>query len=110
MNDVNTVPGDDAGLTASEAARRLQVEGRNVLPSAERRGLSHSLRAVLGEPMFLLLLGAVSVYLLLGDVREALILAASLIVMVAISVVQERRSEKALDALRDLSKIGRAHV
>ena len=24
MNDVNTVPGDDAGLTASEAARRLQ--------------------------------------------------------------------------------------
>ena len=103
MTELETVPGDGAGLTAAEAARRLRLEGRNVLPSGERRGLFRSLREVLREPMFLLLLGAVSVYLLLGDLREALILDASLIVMTIITVVQDRRSERALDALRDLS-------
>jgi Ca2+-transporting ATPase len=53
--------------------------------------------------MFLLLLGASSIYVVIGDVREALILAASILVIIAITVLQERRTERALAALRDLS-------
>ena len=40
---------------------------------------------------------------MLGDIREALILAASLVVVVAISVYQQHRTGRALEALRDLS-------
>jgi Ca2+-transporting ATPase len=58
---------------------------------------------VLREPMLALLVAGALVYVALGDVREALILTASLVVVVAITVVQERRSERALEALRDLS-------
>ena len=53
--------------------------------------------------MFLLLVAGALIYLLLGDVREALVLAASIVVVMAITVMQERKSERALEALRDLS-------
>ncbi len=53
--------------------------------------------------MILLLLGAAAVYLVLGDARDAVVLSVSVIVVMAITAVQERKSERALDALRDLS-------
>src|SRR5690242_17749078 len=53
--------------------------------------------------MFLLLLATTAIYLVLGDLAEALVLAASVLVMIAITVVQERKAERALEALRDLS-------
>jgi Ca2+-transporting ATPase len=102
------VPPDDLrdtphALTAAQARERLLAEGANTLPQAERHGLIALAGAVLREPMFLLLIGAAAVYLVLGDVREALVLAASIGVILVITVVQERRTERALEALRDLS-------
>ena len=53
--------------------------------------------------MFLLLLAATGIYLLLGDVHEAMVLGASIAGVIAITVTQERKAERALEALRDLS-------
>ena len=53
--------------------------------------------------MLLLLCAAGGVYLLIGDVTEALVLSASIVVVVAIGVGQRARTERALEALRDLS-------
>ncbi len=91
------------GLDEEEARRRLVAEGPNSLPSAERHGILALALHVASEPMFLLLIAAASVYLVLGDLEEALVLAASIVVVLAITVVQERRTERALEALRDLS-------
>ena len=91
------------GLDGAEAARRLAAEGPNALPEAEGHGLLGLTLQVLREPMFVLLIAACTVYLLLGDLHEALVLAASIVLVVAITVVQERRTERAIDALRDLS-------
>jgi Ca2+-transporting ATPase len=95
-------PDGAAGLTAGQAAERLAADGPNALPTARRRRLALVLE-VLGEPMFLLLVAAAAIYLVLGDVREALVLAASVVVIVVITVVQEHKAERALEALRDLS-------
>ena len=92
-----------AGLSASEAARRLHAEGPNALPAERDHRLLRLILGVLAEPMILLLCVAVALYVVLGDLREALVLAASLIAVVAITVVQERRTGRALAALRDLS-------
>jgi Ca2+-transporting ATPase len=92
-----------AGLSGEEARRRLAAEGPNTLPGAAQRGVLAIALEVLREPMFLLLAAGTLIYLLLGDVREALVLAASIVVVMAITVIQERKSERALDALRDLS-------
>jgi Ca2+-transporting ATPase len=94
---------DASGLSSAQAAARLAAEGRNVLPSAARRGAFAFIFQVAREPMFLLLAAAAAVYLALGDPVEALVLAASIAGMVAITVAQERKAERALEALRDLS-------
>jgi Ca2+-transporting ATPase len=91
------------GWTAAEARERLAREGPNSLPSAGRRGLAAIALEVAREPMFLLLAAASSVYLVLGNVQEALVLAASVLVILVITALQQRKTERALEALRDLS-------
>jgi P-type Ca2+ transporter type 2C len=96
-------PPTGSGLSVAEAARRLAADGPNVLPGAGKRGTLAIALEVVREPMLLLLVAGSLIYLLLGDVREAAILAASILVVMAITVAQEHRSERALEALRDLS-------
>jgi Ca2+-transporting ATPase len=91
------------GLTSKEAAARLAHDGPNRLPQPDRRQWPQILFAVLREPMILMLVAAAVVYLLLGDAAEAWILAASVVLVAALTVFQEVRSERALQALRDLS-------
>ena len=55
------------------------------------------------QPMLLLLAAATGIYLVVGDVHEALVLATSIVAVIAISVAQEWKAERALEALRDLS-------
>jgi P-type Ca2+ transporter type 2C len=92
-----------AGLSASSAAQRLKKEGFNELPTPDRRGFLRILSEVLREPMFALLIGGGVVYLLLGDRTEALLLLAFACFSVGITIVQESRSERVLDALRNLA-------
>ena len=91
------------GLTAATAAERLTVEGANVLAQARRRSTTRIIFDVLREPMLLLLLAGGFAYLLLGDRAEALILLVFATFSVAVTVIQEARTEHVLDALRDLS-------
>ncbi len=90
------------GLTSAAAAAELARVGPNELPRAQRRSIGRIVVGVLSEPMFLLLVIAALVYLAIGDPRESLLLAAFAALSVGLVVVQEARSEKALDALRAL--------
>ena len=92
-----------AGLSAVSAAQRLKEDGFNELPMPDRRGFLRILSEVVREPMFALLLGGGIVYLLLGDRTEALLLLAFACFSVAITIVQQSRSERVLDALRNLA-------
>jgi Ca2+-transporting ATPase len=91
------------GLTGSEAAARLAAEGFNELPQAERRTPLRIILEVLREPMLALLIGGGVIYLALGDVKEALVLLVFACLSVVITVVQETRTERVLEALRDLT-------
>ncbi len=90
------------GLSTEEARARQARLGPNLLTRRERRGLRATVVGVLGEPMFLLLLVAAGLYLVLGDLGEGLLLSAFAVLSVALVVWQERRSARALDALREL--------
>ena len=91
------------GLSNQEAAIRLAQQGPNELPSAQPRRLWAIALEVVREPMFLLLIGASAIYLVLGDTREALVLFASVFVVLGITFYQERKTERALEALRELA-------
>lgn len=92
-----------AGLSQAEAAIRLKADGPNQLPAPPRRGLGDHVRDVLREPMFQLLLAAGLIYLVLGSVGEALMLVCFVQISIWITVIQQRRAERALEALRDLA-------
>jgi len=91
------------GLSAREAAERLRAEGPNALPELERRTALRIVVEVVREPMFALLLGAGVLYLVLGSHGEALVLFGFACFSVVIAIIQEGRSERVLEALRDLT-------
>jgi P-type Ca2+ transporter type 2C len=91
------------GLSRREAQRRLAQEGFNELPRADRRTPWRIALEVLREPMLALLLGGGAVYLLIGDLQDALILLLFAMLSVVIAVAQEARTERVLEALRDLT-------
>lgn len=92
-----------AGLSEEEARLRLVAEGANELPNEQQRGLLAIALEVAREPMFLMLVAAGAIYLLMGEPTDALMLLGFVFVVMAITVVQERRTERALEVLRDLS-------
>lgn len=93
------------GLPEAEAARRLRQEGYNELPASRKRSAVAIAFEVVREPMFLLLVACGLVYLLMGreHVGDALLLLSFVFVVMGITIYQERRTERALDALRDMS-------
>jgi len=91
------------GLSHEEAAARLAIDGPNELDTDQRQTLLSLIYSVVREPMFLLLLGAGAVYLAMGDPHEAMILLGFVIIIMAVTIIQERRTENTLEALRDLS-------
>ena len=90
------------GLSPEEASRRLAAHGHNELPPPPRRGLGRIAAQVMTEPMFLLLALAAVAYLVLGEPAEGALLGGFALVTIGLVVVQERRSERALEALRAL--------
>lgn len=97
--DLNTV----TGLSEEQVAERLSRDGYNELPSTKRRGLLAIAHGVVREPMFLLLLACGTIYFFLGDAQEALMLLGFVFFIMGITLYQERKTERTLEALRDLS-------
>lgn len=97
------------GLSSQEVQLRFSKDGPNELPSYSNRKWFEILVDVLKEPMFLLLIACGLLYLLSGDFQEALMLLGFVFVVIGITFYQERKTERALEALRDLSS-PRAHV
>jgi len=91
------------GLSDQEVADRLKQEGYNELPSSKHRSLIGIVFEMVQEPIFLLLVVCGVIYRLLGDVQEALILLGFVFFIMGITLYQEQKTERSLEALRDLS-------
>ncbi len=92
-----------AGLSEAEVSERLALDGYNELPSTGKRSIFSTAFDVIREPMLLLLVSCGAVYLILGDVQEALMLLGFVFFVMGLTLYQERKTENALEALRDLS-------
>lgn len=91
------------GLTAQEANDRLKIYGYNELSSGKSKNIGEIALEVIKEPMFILLITCGMLYLLLGDYKEGSILLATIFIIIFITFYQYQKTEKALDALRNLS-------
>lgn len=98
-----------SGLTSDEAARRLAEFGPNAPPEAPPVGVFTIVLRTLKEPMFFLLAAAATLYLFVGDLGEGLFMVAGAAASITLVVIQEFRSERALQALQALAE-PTAHV
>ena len=103
MQDASSKPDFPTGLREAEAQQRLGRDGFNELPQPNARTPFRIVIEVLREPMLALLIGGGLVYLALGNPKEAVILLAFACMSVLITVIQETRTERVLEALRDLT-------
>ncbi|MFH1448715.1 MAG: cation-translocating P-type ATPase [Candidatus Micrarchaeota archaeon] len=94
---------DIPGLSDEEAAVLLRKDGPNELPSSKPRNVLTIALEVIREPMFILLVVCGMIYLTLGETIDALLLFSFVFIIMAITFYQERKTERALEALRDLS-------
>ncbi|MDO9497526.1 MAG: HAD-IC family P-type ATPase, partial [Nocardioides sp.] len=91
------------GLTSSEAAERLAEHGPNLAPRPKPRNPLSRVADQLRDPMILLLIAAGVIVVLLGDLADAGIIAAVIVLNTTIGVVQEVRAANAISSLDRLS-------
>ncbi len=91
------------GLTCQQAAEKLRIEGHNTLPSSKPKNFIAIALGVIREPMFILLVACGTLYVVMGDMREGMMLLGFVFVIMGIEFFQEKKTEKALDALKDMA-------
>ncbi len=91
------------GLSSDEAAARFKLDGPNELPTAKPRGFLKQAWDVLRQPMLFLLLIAGTINFLISEPLDGFLLLGFVLLVIAISIYQARKSERALSALRDLT-------
>ncbi|MDO8488959.1 MAG: cation-translocating P-type ATPase [Candidatus Omnitrophota bacterium] len=94
---------DLKGLSEKQVQESLKKYGYNELPFQKKRSILAIFFGVVKEPMLLLLIGSGMVYLFLGEISDAVMLLSFVLVVVGITFYQERKTERTLEALRDLS-------
>ena len=97
------IPANLNGLTSALATEKIASEGLNMLPSSKPKSFFSIALGVVKEPMFILLVACGSLYLVLGDLKEGIMLLCFVFVIMGIEFFQQKKTEKALDALKDMA-------
>ena len=92
------------GLKDEEVLEYRKAHGKNTLKSGARHANWQMIAGIVTEPMFILLLVACSIYWILGEWTEGLIMMVALIFVSGISLYQMVRSKNAMEALHKISR------
>ena len=85
-------------------SKKLQEKfGKNELVAKKKESFFHKILKVISEPMFLLLIVAAIIYFILGEPRDGAIMLVFVVGIISIEVIQEWKTDKTLNALKDLS-------
>ncbi len=92
-----------SGLSRSEAGRRLTQHGANILPVKPGRSVWRMILDQVSDPMIALLVVAAIVSGVVGEPADTIVITVIVLLNAVIGVVQERRAEQAMAALRAMS-------
>ena len=98
-----TLHTSEGGLGDAEAAERLEKHGRNELRSKPPKTIWQMLKAQIIDPMVLILIGAAAVSAVLQEWTEAAVIFTIVIVNAIIGMMQEKKAQSSLEALRNMS-------
>jgi len=103
MTKINGFNGNFEGLTTKEVQRLQEQFGLNELTAEKKVTLISKVLGIFKEPMFLLLFCTALIYFILGEARDGIIMVCFVAFMASINFIQEWRTDKTLQALKDLS-------
>jgi Ca2+-transporting ATPase len=92
-----------SGLSADAVLEKQTKYGYNELNSQQKHNIFQILLEVVKEPMLALLISISVIYLFLGEQKDAFVLMFAVVGVVGITLFQKRKTERALDALKNLS-------
>ena len=92
------------GLNDDEVISSRKKNGLNSLEHQQKNHFLLSLIEMFKEPMFLLLVTAASIYYISGNFGDGVFMTFAIILVAAISLFQESRSQNAIEALKKLSQ------
>lgn len=93
----------EEGLASEEVSRRLEKHGLNELREEEKESLLKRIINQLKDFLVLILIGASIVSGFVGEISDAIVIIAIVIVNAILGVVQEGKAEQALAALKKMS-------
>ncbi len=91
------------GLSDTEADERLRKNGRNELRSKPPKTILQMLRSQILDPMVLILIGAAIFSAILQEWTEAIVIFTIVVINAVIGIVQEKKAQSSLEALRNMS-------
>lgn len=92
------------GLTAEEVTNSRKKFGSNKIETKSKSPFWHSLKDAVTEPMFILLVAAAIIYFILGEFSDAWFMSGAIILVSAISIYQDNRSQNALNSLKEFTQ------
>ncbi len=92
------------GLSVQEIPELREQYGKNIFHPDSPRGFIHIVWDLVKEPMFILLVIACSLYFILGEASEGIMMLVAMAIVTAISLYQEVRSSDAIKALQQLAE------
>ena len=103
MGKFNGFKGDYVGLTEEQVRNLQEKHGKNELVLEKKNTFLKKVISIFLEPMFLLLFFTAMIYFLLGEPRDGIIMLVFVTFMSSINLFQEWKTDKTLEALKDLS-------
>ena len=92
------------GLTEDRIRFLEQQFGKNLFKDGSRTGFLYTIWEIIKEPMFIMLVIACSIYFILGERSEGILMGVAILFVTGISLFQEVKSSHALEALKQLTE------
>ncbi len=92
------------GLSAQQVPELRRLYGKNIFQSSSSRRFNHIVWDIVREPMFILLVIACTLYFILGEISEGIMMLLAMILVAVISLYQEVKSTNAIKALQQFTE------
>lgn len=93
----------EKGLDRQEVLERRAKQGANRLKEQESKSIGQMILGQLNDPLILILIAAMAISILLGEVGDAVIIVTVVVLNAVIGVIQEGKAGKAVEALKKIS-------
>ena len=93
------------GLSNQEVIKSREKYGTNEMEKKKKETIFQKIIHIFTEPMFLLLIITASIYFILGEISDGIIMLCFVLFISGIEFVQEQKTDKAIEALNNLSSL-----